>query len=83
MRNRLPSLVDQIRLAFEQRNAIAVDPLLKVRDAALLLGNPSYATICSWIKAGALHCHRVGRGHHKVRLSEIRRFLSAHEVKIV
>jgi pSer/pThr/pTyr-binding forkhead associated (FHA) protein len=80
VRQRLTPLVLQTQKVYEERNAIAVDPLLKLSEAVSLLGNPSYTTLRSWIKSGSLHCFRVGRGHHRVRLSEIKQFLLAIEV---
>jgi predicted site-specific integrase-resolvase len=66
----------------EKRNLMLSDPLLPLRDAMTLMGNPSYTSVRSWIKTGKLNVWRVGTtGHYKVRMSEVERFLDAHEVK--
>jgi hypothetical protein len=62
VRQQLTPLVLQTQKVYEERNAIAVDPLLKLSEAVSLLGNPSYTTLRSWIKSGSLHCFRVDRG---------------------
>jgi excisionase family DNA binding protein len=80
VRQRLTPLVLQAQKAAEQRQAIAVDPLMKLSEAASLLGNPSYSVLRKWIKDGSLRVWRAGKGHFRVRLSEIQRFLSANEV---
>lgn len=76
-----PLLVQNERVRAE-KTALVVDPLMKLAEAMPMLGNPSYTTVRSWIACGSLRVWRAGRGHFRIRLSEIRRFLAANEVKI-
>jgi hypothetical protein len=69
----------QLEQVQAQRRSLAADPLLKLADAVSLLGNPSYNTLRKWIADGTLHVWRAGRGHFRVRLSEITRFRAAGE----
>lgn len=57
--------------------ALVIDPLMRLAEAVPLLGNPSYALLRVWIKTGQLRVWRAGRGHFRVRLSEIKRFIEA------
>jgi hypothetical protein len=66
--------------AKQQKDAMTIDPLMRLSEAVPLLGNPSYQLLRAWIKRGELHVWRAGRGHYRVRLSEIERFRSANEV---
>jgi excisionase family DNA binding protein len=63
-----------------QRDAILVDPVLRLREAAEMLGNPSYPTLKRWIDSGALRVLRVGRGQYRTRLSFVTQFLKEHEL---
>jgi hypothetical protein len=75
-----PMLVQTMR-AQEQKQAMVVDPLMRLAEALPLLGSPSYATLRRWIKVGALRVHRASpRSHFRIRLSEIRRFRADGEV---
>jgi hypothetical protein len=57
---------------------LTADPLLSLPEFAAATGNPSYSRIRTWIRTGLLHTWRASpRSHHQVRLSELRRFLSA------
>src|SRR5258708_7165615 len=81
MTPRRPSpLALQFEKARQQRDAIAVDPVLKLSQAAELLGNPSYPTLKRWIDSGALRVLRVGRGQYRTRLSFVTQFLKDHEL---
>jgi len=73
---RFNPLAAQIKRTLELRNQLCGDPLLGLSEVAQATGEPCYATIRRWIKMGMLHTVRFGpRGHHRVRLSELRRFL--------
>jgi len=74
------SLLQQTIKANEQMAALVMDPLMSLSRAIPLLGDPGYTTVRSWIKSGDLRVWRAGRGHFRVRLSEIKRFLASHEV---
>ena len=74
-------LLDQHQQVREDKTALLIDPLMKLAEASQLLGSPSYTTLRSWIRSGALHCWRAGKGHYKIRLSEVQRFLRANEVQ--
>jgi len=65
----------------EEKAALTLDPLLPLREAVGLLGSPSYTTLRSWIADGSLRVWRAGRGHYRVRLREVQRFLAAGEVQ--
>jgi excisionase family DNA binding protein len=65
--------------AQEQKQALIVDPLLKLAEVMPLVGSPSYCTLLRWIREGSLRVHRVGRGHYRVRLSEVQRFRTSGE----
>jgi excisionase family DNA binding protein len=65
--------------ANQQKQALVVDPLMRLSEAVPLLGNPSYQLLRKWIKDGSLRVWRAGHGHYRVRLSEIERFRSANE----
>jgi hypothetical protein len=74
-------LVQANQKAQEVRQALIVDPLLPLSAAIPLLGNPCYSTLRAWIKSGSLRVWRPSsRGHFKVRLSEVVRFVAAGEV---
>jgi excisionase family DNA binding protein len=74
-------MLSQTIRAQESKQAFVVDPLMRLSEAAPMIGNPSYATLLKWIKKGALRVHRVGKlGHMRVRLSEVERFRAAGEV---
>jgi excisionase family DNA binding protein len=74
-----PLLAQHERIRAE-KVALFVDPLMRLAEAMPMLGNPSYMTVRSWIKKGTLKVWRVEKGHFKIRLSEVQRFLAAHEV---
>ena len=63
----------------KEKAALAADPLLKLSEAATMIGNPSYPTLRRWIATGKLRVWRAGNSHFKVKLSEVRRFLRAGE----
>jgi hypothetical protein len=62
-----------------QRAELYADPLISLQEFAAAVGSPSYSVIRRWIVTGELKTWRVGKGHHKVRLSELRRFLASGE----
>ncbi len=67
-------VADTIRSTFENAK---VDPLLSMREAGSLLA-ASYPTLRKWIATGQIRTWRNGpRGHIKVRLSELKKFLAA------
>ncbi len=76
-----PLLAQHARVR-DEKAALAIDPLMRLAEAMPMLGNPSYVTVRGWIKTGALRVWRAGKGHYRVRLSEVQRFLSANEVKL-
>jgi excisionase family DNA binding protein len=78
---RSASLLLQHEHVRAEKAALVVDPLMKLSQVVELLGNPSYTTLRSWIKSGSLKVWRAGRGHYKIRLSEVKRFLTANEVR--
>ena len=81
VRQRATPLPLQNQRVREEKQALAIDPLMPLREAIGLLGNPSYALLRVWIKNGTLRCWRAsGKGHYRVRLSEVQRFLKAGEV---
>ena len=82
VRPRTQSLASQVQKAQDRKQAMAVDPLLKLAEAQVLLGNPSYSVLRGWIAAGKLKVWRVGHGHIRVRLSEVERCRAANEVPI-
>ena len=77
---RTASLLAQHAKIREDKEALVVDPLMRLAEAMPLLGCPSYTTVRGWIASGSLHCWRAGKGHYRVRLSEVQRFLAAGEV---
>ena len=77
VRQRLTPLVLQSVRQRELKQALLTDPLLPLSEAVPMLGNPSYSTLRKWIKTESLHVWRAGKGHFKVRLSEVRRFVAA------
>jgi excisionase family DNA binding protein len=78
---RATSMALQALRAQQEREKYVVDPLLKLSEALPMLGNPGYQTLRRWIRDGSLSVWRVGRGHMRVRLSEISRFRTAGEVQ--
>ena len=48
------------------------DPLLRPRQAARLLG-VAPRTVSQWARLGLLDAHRTAGGHHRFRLSNVRR----------
>lgn len=81
VRQRVMPMLLQTLKAQEQKQALVVDPLMKLSAAVPMLGNPSYSLLRSWIRSGALRVWRAGHGHYRVRLSEIERFRAAGEVQ--
>jgi excisionase family DNA binding protein len=76
-------LVAQFEKARAVRAAIAVDPVMKLSEAAELLGRPCYGTMKRWIDSGALRVIRVGpRGHYRTRLSAVTEFLKQQELAV-
>jgi excisionase family DNA binding protein len=49
------------------------DPILRPRQAARLLG-VAPRTVSQWARLGLLEAHRTAGGHHRFRLSNVRRF---------
>jgi hypothetical protein len=69
-------LAVQIKKTFDLKNELYGDPFLSLSEVAQATGEPCYATIRRWIKTGLIRTVRFGpRGHHRVRLSELRRFV--------
>jgi molybdopterin-binding protein len=62
--------------------SVQSDELLNPRDAARSLGI-SYPTLKQWIYKKKLHSIRTAGGHHRIRMSEIERFLPRAEEKDV
>jgi excisionase family DNA binding protein len=81
IRTRVTPLMLQTQKQLELKQAMLGDPLMPLSEAAPMLGNPSYSTLRKWIRNGSLHVWRAGRGHYKVKLSEVRRFVGAGEKK--
>ena len=81
VRHRSTSLLLQHQKVREQKQALTIDPLMPLREAIGLLGNPSYSLLRKWIADGSLRVWRAGRGHYRIRLSEVQRFLTSNEVK--
>jgi hypothetical protein len=79
---RATPLLAQHQRVREEKAALTIDPLMPLREAVPLLGNPSYALLRVWIKTGALRVWRAGHGHFRVRLSEVQRFLRENEVQV-
>ena len=48
------------------------DPLLRPRQAARLLGVEP-RTVSGWARLGILESHRTSGGHHRFRLSDVKR----------
>ena len=80
VRQRSTSLLAQHQRVREQKQALTIDPLMPLREAVGMLGNPSYSLLRKWIAEGSLVCWRAGKGHYRIRLSEVQRFLAAGEV---
>jgi hypothetical protein len=63
------------------KEALTIDPLMRLAEASPLLGSPSYALLRRWIADGQLRVWRAGgaggRGQYRVRLSEVQRFIDA------
>jgi excisionase family DNA binding protein len=78
---RITPLLAQTQRVRDEKQALTIDPLMRLAEAMPMLGNPSYTTMRGWIRNGTLKVWRAGRGHFRVRLSEVQRFLSANEVK--
>jgi excisionase family DNA binding protein len=78
--SRTNSTLNSAIKANQQKQALVVDPLMRLSEAVPLLGNPSYQLLRKWIKDGSLRVWRANGGHYRVRLSEIERFRSANEV---
>ena len=76
-----PTLAQSVRAA-EQKQALVVDPLMKLSEAVPMLGNPSYSLLRRWISTGVLKVWRLpgGRGQFRIRLSEVQRFRTEFEV---
>jgi hypothetical protein len=75
-------LVLQTSKALVAKAEMYVDPFLSLREFAAAVGSPSYSVIRKWISSGQLRTWRIGKhGHHKVRLSEVCRFIASGEQK--
>jgi hypothetical protein len=75
---RSPNLRAQIAAQIALRTELTADPVLSLAEFAAATGHPSYSAIRDLIRSGALKTWRASpRSHHKVRLSELRRFLAA------
>ena len=81
MRQRTTSLLAQHQRVREQKQDLTIDPLMPLREAVGMLGNPSYSLLRKWIADGSLRCWRAGKGHYRIRLSEGQRFLTSNEVR--
>jgi excisionase family DNA binding protein len=77
---RATPLLAQHQKVREEKESLTIDPLMPLREAVPMLGNPSYSLLRKWVKDGTLRCWRAGHGQYRVRLSEVQRFLTAHEV---
>jgi len=76
-RRQFNPLAAQITKQLELKKEIYSDPLMPISEVSAALGNPSYSALRGWIKSGALKTVRFSaHGHHRVRLSELRRFLT-------
>jgi excisionase family DNA binding protein len=66
----------QIAAQLATKRELFGDPLLNIKEIELALGC-SYSNVRNLIADGRLRSWRASpRGHHKVRLSEIRRYLA-------
>jgi hypothetical protein len=76
-----PTTAQSVRAA-QEKQALVIDPLMPLREAVGMLGNPSYSLLQRWIRTGALRVWRLpgGRGQYRIRLSEVQRFRSENEV---
>lgn len=75
------SILGQHEIVRKIKADLTCDPLLRMSEAVPLLGSPAYSTLQTWIKTGAIRTWRAGRGHYRIRLSEVQRFLAANEVR--
>jgi hypothetical protein len=80
VRPRTQSLASQVQKAQDRKQAMAIDPLLKLAEAREYLGDPCYSLLRRWIADGKLKVWRIGRGHIKVRLSELEKFRASGEM---
>jgi excisionase family DNA binding protein len=63
---------------FEDKRSIYSDPLLSIAECRPALGDVSYSTFRKLIATGRIRTWRPSpRGHHKIRLSELQRFIRA------
>jgi hypothetical protein len=70
----------QITRTLALKQELFGDPLIGLSECRLAIGQCSYSQLRKWISAGQIRTWRPSpRGHHKVRLSELRRFLAAGE----
>lgn len=77
-RRQFSPLAAQITKQLQIKKELFGDPLLTVSEVSAALGSPSYSSLRSWIKSGALKTIRfTPRAHHRIRLSELRRFMAA------
>jgi hypothetical protein len=80
---RTTPLLAQHQRVRDEKEALTIDPLMRLAEAMPMLGNPSYTTMRGWIKTGALRVWRAGAsGHFRIRLSEVQRFLRENEVQV-
>jgi len=62
--------------AIQKRQAILGDPLLDLRTVRQALGNCSYSYLRKLLADGSLPYFRIGRGHFKVRQSQLATLLA-------
>jgi hypothetical protein len=73
----LNPLAAQITKQLEMKKELYGDPLLRLSECLPALGDVSLSTLRKQIAAGRIKTWRNSpRGHHKIRLSELRRFLA-------
>ncbi len=70
-------LTAQIERQLSQKTQLFGDPLLSLAEIKLALGT-SYSTVRKLITSGKIRSWRPSpRGHHRVRLSELQKFLDS------
>jgi hypothetical protein len=75
------ALVQASEAASLRKQALSVDPLMNLREIVPMLGNPSYAALYKWIRAGRLKVWRSGlRGQYRTRLSWVTEFIEKNQV---
>jgi excisionase family DNA binding protein len=78
VRSRFTSLAAQVTKQIELKKELYSDPLLSIAECRPALGDVSYSTFRKLIAAGKIRTWRPSpRGHHRIRLSELRRFIAS------